>query len=121
MCIAAERCELHELALAHCVGDRPRGLLWYASVPGIRVLMLRATTELRIAAERILGLERAAKRGGAKAPAAAVVSEQLRRVLSTLLGAAGFRALLSRAVNLAQAEVPERNLSTSLRHRHALV
>jgi hypothetical protein len=75
---------------------------------GTQPSMIRATTELRTAAERILGLESAAgKRGAARSPAAAVVCERLRRVLSTLLGAAGFRALLSRAVTLAKAEVPE--------------
>ena len=35
------------------------------------------------------------------------VSEKLRHLLSTLLGAAGFRALLARALHLATAEVPE--------------
>jgi hypothetical protein len=70
--------------------------------------MIRATAELRAAAERILALEIAAnKRGATKLPAAAYVTEQLRRVLSTLLGAAGFRALLARAVTLAKAEAPE--------------
>lgn len=39
----------------------------------------------------------------------ALVSERLRRILSTLLGAGGFRALLSRAVTLAKAEVPALN------------
>ena len=75
---------------------------------GTQPSMIRATAELKTAAERILGLESAAsKRAAAKSPAAAVVSERLRRVLSTLLGAAGFRALISRAVTLAKAEVPE--------------
>jgi hypothetical protein len=70
--------------------------------------MIRATAELRTAAERVLGLETAAsKRGATKLPAAAAVSDRLRRVLSTLLGTAGFRALLARAVTLAKAEVPE--------------
>ncbi len=35
------------------------------------------------------------------------VIEKLRHLLNTLLGAAGFRALLARALHLAKAEVPE--------------
>lgn len=68
--------------------------------------MIRATPELRTAAERLLKLEAAAGRGTKKVPTAALVSERLRRVLSTLLGAVGFKALLARAVTLAKAEVP---------------
>jgi hypothetical protein len=66
--------------------------------------MIRTTPPLRTAAERLLKLE-AAGRGGRKLPAAALVSERFRRVLSTLLGAVGFKALLARAVTLAKAEV----------------
>lgn len=67
--------------------------------------MIRATVELKTAAKRVLAPEIAAsKRGGTSA--AAAVSERLHRVLSTLLGAAGFRALLARAVTLAKAEAP---------------
>ena len=70
--------------------------------------MIRATAELRTAAGRILALEIvASKRGGTNQFAAIVVSERLGRVLSTLLGAAGFRELLARAVTLAKAEAPE--------------
>jgi hypothetical protein len=70
--------------------------------------MIRVTQNLRTAAERILGLEAAAsRRHPAQVPAAVVVTERFRRVLSTFLGAAGFRALLARAVTLARAEVPE--------------
>jgi hypothetical protein len=68
--------------------------------------MIRTTSELRAAANRILRLETAAGKRSKSAPATLVV-EQLRRVLTTLLGAAGFRALLARAVTLAKAEVPE--------------
>ena len=55
---------------------------------------------------RLLELE-ATTRNVAKLPAAARVNERFRRVLSTLLGAAGFRALLVRAVTLAKAEATE--------------
>lgn len=68
--------------------------------------MIRTTPQLREAAERLLKIEGAGGRGTRKLPAAALVSERLRRVLSTLLGAAGFKALLARAVTLAKAEVP---------------
>lgn len=70
--------------------------------------MIRTTPELRTAAERLLALEAGAgQRAVAKLPAAARVNERLRQVLSTLLGAAGFRALLARALTLAKAEAPE--------------
>jgi hypothetical protein len=79
--------------------------VWY---PHFTDPMIRATPELRTAAERLLGLEAAAgKRAGAKPPAASRVNERFRHVLSTLLGAAGYRALLVRALTLATAEVPE--------------
>ena len=68
--------------------------------------MIRTSAELRTAAKRILALEIAATKRG-KSPATIAVSERLRHVLSTLLGAAGFRALLARAVTLAKAEAPE--------------
>jgi hypothetical protein len=70
--------------------------------------MTRTTPELRTAAERLLGLEAAAgKRAVAKLPAATRVNERFRQVLSTLLGAAGFHALLARALILAKAEAPQ--------------
>lgn len=59
------------------------------------------------AAERLLGYERvSAGSAPGGATAAFRVSEKLRRVLSLLLGAGGFRALLTRALVLAQAEAP---------------
>jgi hypothetical protein len=67
--------------------------------------MIRTTPDLRTAAERLLRAT-ASKRGAAKLSTAARVSDRLRRVLSTLLGAAGFRALLARAVTLGKAEAP---------------
>jgi hypothetical protein len=70
--------------------------------------MSRATPNLKHLAERLLGYEAVA---GTVAPgaatAAARVSEKLRQVLTRLLGAGGFRALLARAVVLAKAEAPE--------------
>ncbi len=67
--------------------------------------MIRVSPELRTAAERLLKLD-AAGRGTRALPAAALVTERLRRVLNTLLGADGFKALLRRAVTLAKAEDP---------------
>src|SRR5687767_13940822 len=75
------------------------------SRPGPR--MIRATPELRTAAERLIGVEATAtKPGAAKRSAAARVIDRLRGVLSPLLGAAGFRALLARGVTLGRAEAP---------------
>ena len=72
---------------------------------GTRVI--RATPSVRAAAERLLKVEATVgKRGAATRPAAVRVIERLRQVLSTILGVAGFRALLGRAVTLAKAEVP---------------
>lgn len=75
---------------------------------GLGRRMRRTTPELRTAAERLLVLEIAAgKRTTIQVPAAARVSERLSNVLSTLLGAAGYRALLARALTLAKIEAPE--------------
>lgn len=48
----------------------------------------------------------AAKSPGEKSPGVFLVCDKLRQHLSILAGAAGFRSLLSRALTLAQAEVP---------------
>jgi hypothetical protein len=70
--------------------------------------MTRVTPELRTAAERLLAIEIAeGKRTTIQVPAAARVCERLRNVLSTLLGPAGFGALLARALTLAKIEAPE--------------
>jgi hypothetical protein len=69
-------------------------------------MLPRTTPALRTAAKRLLELE-ATTRNAAKLPGVARVNERFRRVLSTLLGAGGFRALLARVVTLAKAEVPE--------------
>jgi hypothetical protein len=67
--------------------------------------MSRATPELRRVAHRLLALEAAAgKAAGAQAPTVRVC-DTLRRSLSSLLGVAGFRALLVRALMLAADEV----------------
>jgi hypothetical protein len=71
--------------------------------------MIRTTPELRTAAERLLKLEAAGSRGTRTQPTVARVGERFRRILSTLLGTAGFHALLARAVTLAKAEVPALN------------
>jgi hypothetical protein len=64
----------------------------------------RATPELRRIARRLLALEAAASEA-ADAPAPAVrVCDTLHRSLSRLLGVAGFRALLARALTLAADE-----------------
>ena len=66
--------------------------------------MSRATPELQRVARRLLALE-AAARTAADAPAPAVrVCDTLRRSLSRLLGVAGFRTLLARALTLAADE-----------------
>ncbi len=56
-------------------------------------------------AQRLLDYEAATgDSSGANMPAALRVSEKLRRPLSTLAGAAGFRALLARALALTKAQ-----------------
>ena len=67
--------------------------------------MSRVTPELRRVAHRLLALEAAAgKAAGAQAPAVRVC-DTLRRSLASLLGVAGFRSLLARALALAADEV----------------
>ena len=69
--------------------------------------MSRATPQMRDFAERLIAYEtRGNKSSGTKTPAAFLVGEKLRPHLATLMGNAGFRALLSRALALANAEVP---------------
>jgi hypothetical protein len=70
--------------------------------------MNRATPKMRDFAERLIGYEtRENKSSETKTPAAACrVGEKLRPHLATLMGNVGFRALLSRALALANAEVP---------------
>ena len=70
--------------------------------------MSRATPKkMRDFAERLIGYEtRENKSSETKTPAACRASEKLRPHLATLMGNLGFRALLSRALALANAEVP---------------
>jgi hypothetical protein len=61
--------------------------------------------KVRELAQLLLSLEVAAEiSSDAKMPATFLVSEKLRRPLSTLVGAAGFRSLLVRALTLAKRE-----------------
>lgn len=69
--------------------------------------MKRASPRLKHFAARLLSYEAARGTSAKSGTAAFRVGEKLRRLLSTLLGAGGFRALLVRAVTLAKAEAPE--------------
>ena len=61
----------------------------------------------RAIAQHLLACEaRGRNPGDDNAPPAFRVAEKLRRPLSTLVGATGFRALLARAVTLAKAQAP---------------
>jgi len=68
--------------------------------------MSRATPPMRDFAKRIIACEARGNGSSALAPAAFPVPEKLRPQLATLMGKAGFRALLSRALALANAEIP---------------
>lgn len=72
-----------------------------------------ASPPLRFLALQLLAEERDSGEGS-QDPAAARVCAKLGALLSKLAGAAGYRSLLSRAVSLAQAEVP------SLKSLHVL-
>jgi hypothetical protein len=67
--------------------------------------MRSASPKLRRFARRILALETTSSDTEGTGSAAFFVSERLRRPLSMLVGAAGFRSLLSRALALANDEV----------------
>jgi hypothetical protein len=68
--------------------------------------MSRATPRTRDFAKGLIAYEvRGNKSSKTKAPAAFHVCEKLRPRLATLMGTAGFRALLSRALVVAHAEV----------------
>jgi hypothetical protein len=69
--------------------------------------MSRATPKMRDFAERLIAYETSGnKSSGTKTPAAFFVVDKLRPQLATFMGNAGFRALVSRALALANAEVP---------------
>jgi hypothetical protein len=68
--------------------------------------MNRATPKLRIYAERLIAFEMSRNASSESKPTAAfVVIEKLSPHFGALMGAAGFRALISRALVLASAEV----------------
>lgn len=69
--------------------------------------MNRATPKIRDFAERLIAYEALENKSSeTKTSAACLVGEKLRPHLATLMGNLGFRALLSRALALANAEVP---------------
>lgn len=69
--------------------------------------MSRATPQMRAFAEDLIACETGETRfAETKHPADFPVFEKLRSPLATLMGNGGFRALLSRALALARAEVP---------------
>jgi len=69
--------------------------------------MNRATPRMRIFAESLLLCERnAGKSSDANLPETLRVCEKLRTTLASMTGHSGFRALLSRALVLTEAEVP---------------
>ena len=69
--------------------------------------MSEVPLQMRDLAERLIAHEtRANKSSGTRIPAAFPVGEKLRPKLATLIGDTGFRALLSRALARARAEVP---------------
>ncbi len=69
-------------------------------------MLPRTTPALRTAAKRLLELE-TATRSASNLSATARLNERFRQILSTLLGVAGFHALLGRVVTLAKAEASE--------------
>ena len=69
--------------------------------------MSRATAQMRNFAERLMAYETDGNKPSATGTSAAFpVSDKLRPHLATLMGNGGFHALLSRALALANAEVP---------------
>ena len=69
--------------------------------------MIRATQEMRDLAGRVIAFEtKANASSGTATPVAFVVCEKLRPPWTNLMGAIGFRTLLSRALKMAGAEVP---------------
>ncbi len=69
--------------------------------------MSRATPQMRDLSQCLIAYEtRENKSSETKTPAACLVGEKLRPHLATLMGNVGFRALLSRALALANTNVP---------------
>jgi hypothetical protein len=72
-----------------------------------RFQMSRATPQMRNIAKRLMAYETSGNKSSeTKTPAVFHVCEKLRPHLATLMGKAGFRALLSRALALANTKVP---------------
>ena len=69
--------------------------------------MNRVTPKMRTIAECLISLEEAGDRSGAAHFAAVPVLEKLRPQLATLMGAAGYAALVARALVLAKADVKQ--------------
>jgi len=68
--------------------------------------MSRATPQMRDLSQGLIAFEtRGNKPSETKIPAACLVGEKLRPLLTALMGNVGFRALISRALALANAEV----------------
>jgi hypothetical protein len=91
------------------VDSRQRRLVWRDDGTHVHEQMTRSadTPTTRELAQRLLAYE-AAEAGTAKTDTQVVcrVCEKLRRSLTTLAGAAGFRSLLARALTLAKQESP---------------
>jgi hypothetical protein len=69
--------------------------------------MSRATPQMRDLSQCLIAYEtRGNKSSETKSPAACLVGEKLRPHLAALLGNVGFRALLSRALALANTDIP---------------
>ena len=68
--------------------------------------MRHATPKMREFAKRLIAHESATKSGRTELTAALLVCDRLRPHLATLMGNIGFKALLSRALALAAAEIP---------------
>jgi hypothetical protein len=68
--------------------------------------MSRATPKMRDFAARLIAYEQENNSSAIEPPAALLVCEKSRPHLATLIGNAGFSALLSRALALANAEAP---------------
>lgn len=65
-----------------------------------------ATAKMRALSQRLIAEEAAAISAEPDVPPAFRVCEKLRRPLTTLVGSAGFRSLLTRALTLAKREAP---------------
>ena len=69
--------------------------------------MSRSTPDMRLIAKCLIAYEARENKSSESETAAFLIVEKLRPHLTTLMGSAGFRALFSRAVSLASADIPE--------------